>query len=227
MKKRVAQNLLATSLGALAGGIVVFWVLARMGGPASPTPPPAPSIEYGTAPPSVSPTPVSSPSSGADSKRVSMETLKVAFALPEGYRIASVLNAFDATRSPGSPRFTMTAATKQQEEEYVALIRNLQQQAATEAPEFAPGRTITVARAAASEQTSAAQLAKEKSASTAPSGLAMTRYKRVEGLYPYDAAFFTLKDGTLVSVSMSYAAGGEKPFDEDAYHAVLRTVEAL
>lgn len=227
MKKRVAQNLLATSLGALAGGIVVFWVLARMGsGPSSPAASPSPSIEYGTAPPSVSPTPVSSPPPSVDSTRMTAGTLPVAFTLPDGYRVAAVLNAFDATRSPGSPRFTVTAATRQQEEEYVKLVRNLQQQAATEAPEFAPGRTITLARAAASEQTSAAQLAKQKSASTTASGLSVTRYQRVEGLYPYDVAFLTLKDGTLVSVSMSHAAGGEKPFDEDAYQTVLRTLGA-
>ncbi|MDP3685216.1 MAG: hypothetical protein Q8R32_00100 [bacterium] len=228
MKKRVAQNLLATFLGALAGGIVVFWVLARMGnGPGSPTPSPSPaSGEYGTAPPSVSPSPAS-PSPSTASSRVTAEKLKVAFTLPDGYRLASTLNTFDAARSSGSPRFTVTSATPAQEEEYVKLVRNLQQQAATEAPEFAPGRTITLARSAASEQTFAAQLAKQKSTSTTQSGLSVTRYQRVEGLYPYDVAFLTLKDGTFVSVAMSYASGGEKPFDEDAYQGVLRTVEAL
>jgi hypothetical protein len=158
---------------------------------------------------------------------VSADALSIAFTLPDGYRIASLLNAYDGARSPGSPRFTITAATPAQEEEYVTLIRNLQQQAATDAPEFAPGRTITLARSAPSEQTFAAQLAKQKTTLTTPGEPSVTRYQRVEGVFPYDVAFLTLRDGALVAVSMSYASGGEKPFDEGAYQAVLRTLEIL
>lgn len=219
MRKRLANSLWMTLLGALAGGALVFWVLARLGsGPAeSPTPTP-----------SVTPKETAASSPSPVSGRTTVETIGLAFVLPAEYRIASVLNAYDATRSPGSPRFTITAATPAQEEEYVKLIRTLQQQqAATEAPEFAPGKTITLARSASSEQDFALRLAKKKTTLTTSGGLLVTRYQRVEGLFPYDVAFVTLREGLLVAVSMAHASGGEKPFDEEAYQAVIRSLEAL
>ncbi|TSC73053.1 MAG: hypothetical protein G01um101438_76 [Parcubacteria group bacterium Gr01-1014_38] len=230
MRKRVAQNLLATLLGALVGGVVVFWALARIGGgpPASPTPTRSVLLEERPTASPAAPVTASSPSPAATSGRVTVDAIGVAFTLPEGYRIAVILNAYDAARSSGSPRFTMTKATPAQEEEYVTLIRNLQQQqVATEAPEFSPGKTITLARSTPSEQTFSQKLAKQKTTLTTERGLSVTRYQRVEGLFSYDVAFLTLRGGALAAVSMSYASGGEKPFDEEAYQSVLRTLEEL
>ena len=230
MRKRVVQNLLATLLGALVGGIGVFWTLARIGERPSASPTPTRSAIVGERPAAspVTPETTPTPSPTAQSRRVAADALGIAFVPPEGYRIASVLNAYEAARSPGSPRFTITTATPAQEEEYVTLIRNLQQQqAATEAPEFAPGITITLARSAPSEQTFAQGLAKQTTTRTTERGLSVTRYQRVEGLFPYDVAFLALRGGALVAVSMSYASGGEKPFDDEAYQSVLRALEEL
>lgn len=224
MRKRIVHNVLTTAVGALVGGIVVFWLLSQLGktpssSPAAHTVPVGtPVTSSGTTPASATPVP----------GRVSVEKLGVAFMLPNGYRVTETLNAYDAERAPASPRFTITAATAEQEKEYVDLLRKLQQnQAATEAPEFAPGKTISLARAAASEQEYAQRTAQQNTTVTTQSGVAAKRYQRVEGLYPYDVTFITLPNSALLAASMTYASGGEASFDEEAYTTVLRTLEAL
>lgn len=226
MRKRVVHTMFTTIAGALVGGVVVFWLLSQLG--KTPSSSPAPNaVPVGT--PAASPAPaVPSASVTPVLGRVPVEKLGVAFILPRGYRVAETLNAYDTERAPASPRLTVTAATAEQEKEYVALLRKLQQnQAATEAPEFAPGKTITLARAAASEHEYAQRLAKQNTTVTTQGGVTAKRYQRVEGLYPYDVAFITLPNGTLLSISMTYASGSETSFDEEAYMTILRTLETL
>ncbi|TSC62926.1 MAG: hypothetical protein G01um1014106_585 [Parcubacteria group bacterium Gr01-1014_106] len=228
MKKRVVHNIVTTIAGAFVGGIVVFWFLSQLGKDASPSPAANP-VPVGTPGTSSSatagtPTPSATPVPG----RVSVETLGIAFVLPPGYRIAQTLNSYDAERVRATPRFTITTATAEQEKEYVALLRTLgQEQSATEAPEFSPGKTITLARAAASDQAYAQRVAKQQTTASTDSGITAKRYQRVEGPSPYDVTFLLLPNNTLLSVTMTYASGSTTPFDEDAYSAVLRTVDVL
>lgn len=191
-----------------------------VGVPASPQPSPA---EAGP-----SPTPATEASPAlTDSGRVRADGVGAEFTLPAGYRVTELLNAHDASRS-GPPQFTITKATQAQEEEYLALIRDLRTRGvATEAPEFAPGQTVRFTLfTGTSDESFAVQLAKEKSAVTNTHGLSGTRYRRVEGLFPYDATYLSLPEGKTVSVVMSYAAA-EPAFDEDAYGAVLNTLRSL
>lgn len=225
MRKRTVRMLVSTLGGALAGGFVVFLLLASLGKRAPEAASPVP-VTTGTfpqaAPPGAAVEP--SPSSTPDPRRTEATALGVSFRLPEGYRIASVLNALDNSQ-PGLPRYTITRATPEQEEQYVALIKDLRaRQAATEAPEFVPGGTITLARVAEAPRHEE-QLAKTKTSVTTKSGLQGTRYALVEGLYTYDLTSVVVGE-QRITVVMSYAS--EEPrFDEGAYQDVLDSLEKI
>ena len=204
---------------------MVFSVLVSLGKRAPNRPSPAP-VPVGTFTSLASPdaTSETSPSPPADPRLVTVDALGSSFRIPDGYRVASVLNAFDNSQ-PGPKRYTITRATPEQEEEYVALIGGLQaKQIATEAPEFVPGGTITIAKAT-NVPDHEEQLAKTKVPVTTEGGLTGTRFRRVEGLNTYDVTYLFLGE-EQIAVSMSYAS--EEPrFDEDAYQGVLDSLKWL
>lgn len=158
---------------------------------------------------------------------VRAERLGVRLTLPSGYRVATALNTYDEDQ-PGPPRYTVTKSPPAHEEEYVALLNDLRARGvATEAPEFAPGATITLTRLdAPGDEPHAAALAKEQNAVITVRGLAGRRYRRVEGVFTYDAAYFRITESEVLVVSMSYAAG-EPAFDNSAYESILNALTPL
>lgn len=235
---------LSTAMGVLLGSTFTFLVLANLGHrfsrpPSSPTPVliplgTPPSTPAGTPQPSLpSPTTTVTPSSAGE---VSLDSLGVRLRLPPPYRVASALNTFVNARPGAGPHATITKAASTQEEEYVAVLQTLyQKQAATEAPEFLPGQTITLGLVSdASEQAFAAQLAKSTMSVTTPQGLSGTRYVKVEGISTYDVTYLTLgegfdaahPEGKSLSVTMAYGVDAPQ-FDEDAYLAVVNSIRSL
>lgn len=222
MRQRTVRTIVATLAGAFLGGFFVFFTLVNLGK----RPPPAASslpVPVGTPDKISSPaaTGEPSPSPSADQSLVTVETLGVSFRIPQEYRIASTLNAFDDAQS-GPKRFTITKATAEQEEQYVKLVKELHaRQAVTEAPEFVPGGTMTIAQVGAVPGPEE-QLAKAATPWITKSGLQGTRYSQVEGLFLYDVTRVDLGK-ERVTVSMSYAS--EEPrFDEEAYQSVLKSL---
>lgn len=225
MRKRTTRTLIAALSGALLGGFVVFSMLVNLGKRSSGTPSPL-SVPVGTFRVAASPDQDQEPSKSpeADPSLVALDALGVSFLLPDGYRVASALNAFDDSR-PGPKRFTITKATAEQEEQYVALVQDLRSETVVEgAPEFVPGSTITVSKVSkASDQEE--RLAKETVPVTTSGGLLGTRYALVEGLNTYDVTYVSL-GAEFLAVSMSYAS--EEPrFDDAAYQGVLDSLKQL
>ena len=229
MRARTLRTLSAAGGGVLAGALLTFAVLALLGR-SPPEEQPVPTDEpvpVGTPlldSPSPSPeaTPELSPSPTEAAGRITAERLQASFVLPEGYRVASELNEFERSL-PGPPRFTVTTARRDQEQEYVSLVAKLRSgTVATEAPEFFPGGTITLSKADVVSDADRA-LAKSSEPVSVDGGLSGTRYRRVEGLFPYDVTYVRAPEKKYVTVSMSYAA--EDPaFDEEAYGVVLRSL---
>lgn len=240
MSKRSRRSVLAPRTGVILGGIFVLLVLAKLTGERSPSPPerrstPGVPILVGERRPSISspltppptPSPPPSPLPERAAERTPVPSLGVSLELPPGYRVAENLNRFDV-EGGGPPRFTITKASREQEAEYQALLQGLaDRQAATEAPAFAPGRTLTLqgTTSPATEESDAA-LARGREPVVAASGLAGTRYRRVEGVQTYDSTFFHLASGTRIAVHMVYSAE-DLPFDEEGYRAVLQSLTPL
>lgn len=232
MRARTLRTLSAAGGGALAGALLTFGVLALLGR-SSPREQPAPTDEpvpvgtplRGSRTPSPEATPELSPAPTGETGRVTAERLQASFVLPEGYRVASALNEFERSL-PGPPRFTVTRAGRDQEQEYVSLVAQLQSgTVATEAPEFFPGKTITLSKADALSDADRA-LAKSAEPVSVEHGLSGTRFRRVEGLFLYDVTYLGDTEKKYVTIAMSYAA--EDPaFDEGAYGVVLRSLRAL
>lgn len=210
----------ATRAMVVVGGVLILFLVAlfrQRPAPVSVSPAPIP---VGTPQPSpaTTPTPLPTPTPAEPGR---LEALGVSFILPEGYRVAAEINAFDAQQA-GSARFTITRASAQQESEYIRLVSDLEaRQVPTEAPAFAPGRTITleVVQSSSAEQSDAA-LARERAAVTLASGATGTRYRRVEGLQTYDATYVRLPSGASLAIYMTYSTE-EPSFDDGAYAAVL------
>ena len=160
----------------------------------------------------------------SESAPVTVSALHVSFSLPLGYRVASVLNAFEASRG-SVPSFTVTRASLERERAFVALVKDIAAAAAaTEAPAFAPGMTLTLAGVSSADaERSDAALAGGQERFTANGGQTGTRYRRVQGAQTYDSAYLTLPDGSRLVIVMTYAA--ENPaFDEHAYGRVLASL---
>lgn len=244
MRKRALQQLLATLAGAALGGLTVFFVLARLGSSRTETasPEPTPAVVPSATPvpteasnrrsasvnsalsSTVSPAPQTSPAAAREARA---DGLGVRFSLPSGYRVATALNLYEASAVPGQ-RFTLTKALGALEQEYVALVKSLRESvAATEAPTFAPGVTITLEEASgASGEQSDASLARARESITTKAGLTGTRYRRVEGLQTYDITYLALAAGRRISAHMAHSS--EDPqFDEAAYQAVLDSLRPL
>lgn len=236
MRRRTVRTLLATIAGALVGGVLVFALLAAVGkrqrgdgtgvvgepigtSPASPAPAAASPVA------SPSPTPIASPETAG---RVDLgNELGIALTLPEEYRLAAQINALGGGGRTGPAQVTITKAALSREEAYVRTMEELaERQVATDAPVFAPAETI-VFHEITSPTTEAndSPYARTKEGVKTASGLLGTRYKRVQGIHTYDMTYFTLPSGKKVGVQMSYNTEAPE-FDEAAYAAVLRSIEA-
>lgn len=147
------------------------------------------------------------------------------YTIPNEYRLASEIVELDARNAPqGSAILTLSKGSLEQEKEYVNLIGRLQEdRATTEAPQFLPGKTITVSVAAKSLMDADAKLARGQEKISTSQGLMGTRFIRVEGLFAYDIAYLNLPDGRLIAVQMSY--GSDEPlFDEKSFLAVINSI---
>lgn len=235
MRKRTVRLLLTALAGACAGAVIVFALLAALGakhpptaeGPSPTSASPNPSV-VGSPSPSLSPAPPSaSPGASPSASLVKNAEGGYAFALPAGYRVAEEITTLERSQVPASATLTITKGSKTDEHSYVALIEKLRSdQTATEAPVFSPGRTMTLLGAAGQSEASDRQLSRAQEAITTATGLAGTRYRRVEGLFTYDMTYLMLPGGKRVSIQMSYAPQ-EPLFDEKAYQAVLDSVRSL
>lgn len=233
MRKRTLKTLVATLAGAALGSAVMFGLLVSMGKRKPLPTPPAANVPVGTpaATPAGTPSPTASATPTADAAivsaadRVVVEPLRVSFALPSGYRVASTLNALSGGRRPA--QFTITKATEVIEAEYVALLRDLaEKQVATDAPTFSPGITITLHEITSpSPEEGDAPLASEQRIVSMSSGLAGTRLVRVQGPHTYDMTYVRLARG-IVGVEMAYSST-EPRFDEGGYDALLRSLAGL
>lgn len=238
--KKTAGNLLASAgggiiAGALLAALMLFVISQnnrrRADNSAAPSPtagvPAAEATPSPPSPPEVSPA-SSSPDASADGSFVRNAAGQYAVSLPPAYRVAERIMALDRSHAPAAAALVVTTGSSAEEEEYVALIKNLQNdQAATEAPTFLPGKTITVLVVSdQSSRASDAQLAQSQEEITTAQGLSGVRYARVQGLATSDVTYLTLPDKRVVSVQMTYAS--EEPlFDEKAYSAVLDSLRSL
>ena len=237
MRARTRRLALSAVAGVLVGSALTFAGLIGFGRrlAVQPSATPVP-IPLGTpkatprGPESLSRTPSPNGTSASPAAgEITLSALGVQLTLPAGYRLAERLQAFTTSRPGGeTTRTVITTASSVQEEEYLALIRDLYvKQIATEAPELLPGQTITVNLVTdASEQAFAAQLAKTTTQIKTPSGLSGTRYVKVEGISTYDATYLTLGDGKALAVTMAYGVDAPQ-FDETAYTAVINGIRPL
>lgn len=156
------------------------------------------------------------------------EPLGISYKLPGSYRIASEIMEFDASISGGAAILTLTKGTPEQEREYVQLLKSLQKDdAATEAPAFLPGQTISVFKGSENAKKSDESLARSKANLILSNASEATRYAKVEGLFTYDATHMMLMDGsTRIIVQMNY--NSEEPyFDEEAYETILASINRI
>lgn len=233
MRVRTRRTVLSVAGGILLGSVLTFLVLADLGRRTREqrgyTPIPVP-VGTPQPTPSTTPTPAPippSPEATAESlgSERDLDALGVVADLPAGYRFATALNAFAASRPGTAPRVTLTKATEAQEQAYLTLLRTLSQaQAGTEVPEFVPGHAIVLSLVTdPSEQAFSAQLAKAKTPLTTTQGLSGTRYARVEGLSTYDVTYLVVGEGKTLALTMAYAVD-EPRFDEAAYRGVVNSV---
>jgi hypothetical protein len=150
---------------------------------------------------------------------------KFEYVLPERYRIATEIMALDQKNSAGSAILTLTQGSSDKEKEYVQLINKLQEdRAATEAPQFLPGKTIAVYPSDIMAENSDAKIAGAKKEISTRNGLKGIRYLKVEGLFPYDVTYLNFADGRKIAIQMNYAS--EEPFfDETAYMTVVDSIK--
>lgn len=143
------------------------------------------------------------------------------YKLPEGYRVANDLIKFDEGISSQSTTLTITKGTQKQEQDYINLIKQIKgDETSTEAPQFLPGKTISVFVSSSDAESSDAKLAKSKEEYQTKAGSTANVYRRIEGQSTYDSAYVKLPDGKLIVVQMSYAS--EAPFfDESAFKFVF------
>ena len=128
--------------------------------------------------------------------------------------MAKDLNKFDEENSPQSTMLTITKGTQKQEQDYITLVKQLQgDRAATEAPQFLPGRTISIFVSNSNAEENDARSAKSKEEYKTKAGLSANVYRRVEGLFTYDSAYVRLPNDKLIEIQMSYAS--EAPFFDD------------
>jgi hypothetical protein len=174
---------------------------------------------------STAPSPSTTPTTQkADNSQI-FERGKFEYVLPERYRIAAEIMALDQKNSAGSAVLTLTQGSLDKEKEYVQLINKLQEdRAATEAPQFLPGKTIAVYPSDIMAENSDAKIAGAKKEISTKNGLKGIRYFKVEGLFPYDITYLNFPDGRKIAIQMNYAS--EAPFfDETAYMTVVDSIK--
>ncbi len=211
------------------GGIIMIGALSWIGSRnsdddnssvSSPSPV-ATSSPKGT--PAVSPTSLEKPEESKQDRV--FERGGFAYQVPDKYRVANDIIALDQKNAPSDVAIlTLTRGSIEKEKEYVSLINKLMgDRAATEAPAFLPGQTISVSTTNSASEQSDASLAHSKQAVKTKEGISGTRYRQVEGLFPYDVTYLNLQNGKKIAVQMTYAS--EEPnFDESAYSFVVNSI---
>jgi len=234
--RKQSRRVLFSGLGGVAvGGILIVSVLSYIGSKSEEktiesvrlsdsnlrnTPEvTVPSVTVPSLSPSATPT-----TQKADNTR-KFERGNFEYVLPESYRIAEEIMALDQKNSVGSAVLTLTKGSLDKEKEYVQLINKLQEdRAATEAPQFLPGKTITVYPSDVMSESSDAKIAGTKKEISTKNGLKGVRYFKVEGLFPYDITYLNFADGKKIAIQMNYAS--EEPFfDETAYITVVDSIK--
>ncbi len=248
---RVRQLVQSAVAGAAVGALLVFLILVLLGSrreypeessagvplartrvpeeqtekPPSPSTIESPSPRAtGTPAPASSALRVSPLPASRTENLVSVPEGEFAFALPAGYRVATRITRLERSQVPGHVTMTLTRGSEDEEAKFVALIEQLRQdQTATEAPLFLPGKTITVSFGDPDTQHSDAQLARAAETLTTRRGLSGTRYRRVEGLFTYDSVYVRLKGESVVAIQMGYAS--EEPYlDERAFMGIVNSL---
>lgn len=229
MHKATRKLLFSGTVGAILGAIIIVLGLSMIGasnrtavkpavvGKVAATPAATGAPVVVSAAPSAVATPMATPKPS--------ENGKFGYAVPAGYRLAKQIMALDAKSAPaGFTTVTLTKGTEKQEADYVKLIEQMaQDRAATEAPQFLPGQTISISVVNKQAQDADAKLAHGAEKFTSAKNLPGTRYVRVEGLFPYDAVYLNRPDGRIVSVQMNYGSA-DPLFDEAAFMAVINSI---
>lgn len=235
MRKQSRKVLFSGLGGVIVGGILIVGILSYIGSKSEEKT--IQSVRLSDSNPRTTPAvivtssiaPSSSPSATPTAQKVDntrkFERGNFEYTLPESYRIAEEIMALDQKNSAGSAILTLTKGSLDKEKEYVQLINKLQQdRAATEAPQFLPGKTITIYPSDVMSESSDAKIAGVKKEISTKNGLKGVRYFKVEGLFPYDITYLNFADGRKIAIQMNYAS--EEPFfDETAYMTVVDSIK--